>query len=64
MEVSQLCKVYTGKVGTGMTDEERDRIWDERKELIGREVEISYQTKTREGSLIFPVFCRIRYDLM
>lgn len=26
-------------------------------------LEVSYQTKTKDGSLIFPVFQRIRWDL-
>jgi len=50
-------------VGTGMTDDDRNLIWAERDELIGLKLEVSYQTKSKDGSLIFPVFQRIRYDL-
>ena len=51
-------------VGTGMTDNDRNLIWSERDELIGIYLEVSYQTKSKDGSLIFPVFQRIRYDLI
>jgi len=51
-------------VGTGMTDDDRNLIWSERDELIGTYLEVSYQTKSKDGSLIFPVFQRIRYDLI
>ena len=51
-------------VGTGMTDDERNLIWSERDELVGTYLEVSYQTKSKDGSLIFPVFKRIRYDLI
>ena len=50
-------------VGTGMTDDDRNLIWSERDELVGTYLEVSYQTKSKDGSLIFPVFQRIRYDL-
>ena len=50
-------------VGTGMTDDDRNLIWAERDELVGLKLEVSYQTKSKDGSLIFPVFQRIRYDL-
>src|SRR3972149_8377082 len=50
-------------VGTGMTDNDRNLIWADRDELIGLKLEVSYQTKSKDGSLIFPVFQRIRYDL-
>ena len=51
-------------VGTGMTDDERNLIWSERDELVGTYLEVSYQTKSKDGSLIFPFFKRIRYDLI
>lgn len=51
-------------VGTGMTDLDRDEIWKDRELLKGVMLEVSYQTKTKDGSLIFPVFKRIRWDLV
>ena len=50
-------------VGTGMTDLEREEIWKDRNLLEGVLLEVSYQTKSSDGSLIFPVFQRIRWDL-
>ena len=51
-------------VGTGMTNDDRNLIWSERDKLVGLYLEVSYQTKSKDGSLIFPVFQRIRYDLI
>lgn len=51
-------------VGTGMTDLDRNTIWGERHTLPGVMLEVSYQTKSKDGSLIFPVFKRVRYDLV
>lgn len=51
-------------VGTGMIDNERDAIWKDKDTLAGLMLEVSYQTKSKDGSLIFPVFNRIRYDLV
>ena len=50
--------------GSGFTDEEREKYWDKRKELIGQIVEIKYQEKTMDGSLRFPVFVKFRPDLL
>lgn len=51
-------------VGTGFIDWDRHTLWSDREELIGMLVEVSYQTKSKDGSLIFPVFKRVRYDLV
>jgi len=48
-----------GKVGTGFTDEDRERI-DE--SYIGKIVECSYMELTKDGKLRMPVFERIRED--
>ena len=50
-------------VGTGMTDIDRLEIWKDKDILKGVLLEVSYQTKSKDGSLIFPVFQRIRWDL-
>lgn len=51
------------RVGTGMTDLDRIEIWEDKDILTGVLLEVSYQTKTKNGSLISPVFQRIRWDL-
>lgn len=52
-------------VGTGLTDEDRQYIWDNQDELLGRVVEVKYKEiskdkTTNAESLQFPVFCGIR----
>lgn len=53
----------TVDVGTGFTDYQRHHFWQFRKKLIGKVAEVSYQEKTRRGSLWFPRFERLRTDL-
>ena len=53
------------KVGSGFSDEERDKFWENREELIGRVItvkykEISKDKKTGLESLQFPIYCRLR----
>lgn len=50
----------TCKVGSGLTDTQRERIWKARKEFVGRYVEVAYQEKTPDGKLRFPRFCAVR----
>lgn len=60
-----ICQLPNGNkvnVGGGYNDEQRDQIWKERKEVIGRVIEIKYQDKTKDGSIRFPVFVRFRDD--
>lgn len=50
------------KVGSGFTDQQREEFWVKRNELLGKVVEVQCQEKTKDGSLRFPVFVRIRED--
>lgn len=52
-------------VGSGFSDEERDKYWTKREELIGRVItvkykEISRDKKTGLESLQFPIYCGLR----
>ena len=52
-------------VGSGFSDEERDKYWANREELIGRVItvkykEISRDKKTGLESLQFPIYCGLR----
>jgi DNA ligase-1 len=56
---------YKGKpvgVGTGFDDLEREEIWNNQKKYIGKVIEITYQEETKDGSLRFPTFIRLRED--
>ena len=50
------------RVGSGLSDEQRNKLWLEREELIGKVLECKCQEVTKDGSLRFPVFMRIRDD--
>jgi len=49
-------------VGSGFTDEDRDWIWANPDQVIGRTAEIKYQEETPDGILRFPVFLRWRNE--
>jgi len=49
-------------VGSGYTDEIRKFLWNNKKKLIGKTAEICYQAKTKDGSLLFATFIKIRSD--
>lgn len=49
------------RVGTGFSDEERDRYW--RKPPVGKWIEVRFQEKTQKAKLRFPSFLRVREDL-
>lgn len=49
------------KVGGGYEDSERDEMWANQKDLIGRVMEVKYQNLTEDDKVMrFPVFCRWR----
>lgn len=55
--------VTASEVGTGLTDEQRRFLWNNKDALIGRTIEVSYQELTPDKKLRFPVFKRIREDV-
>lgn len=48
--------------GSGFSDEDRDYIWNNQAEFLGRIVEAKYQEKTNHGIMRFPTFVRYRND--
>jgi len=48
------------KVGTGINDFERESLWLNRDNLIGRIIEVKYQELSPIGKMLFPVFVRWR----
>lgn len=59
-------KGYSVNVGSGFNDFERDLMWDQREELIGKIVEVGYfeESSNQKGgiSLRFPTFKHLRPD--
>lgn len=54
-------------VGSGFTDDDRNNIWANREDIIGKIIEVKYKEislnhDTGEKSLQFPVFVRLRND--
>lgn len=53
-------------VGSGLSDEQRIRYWNDRNEIVGKTIEVKYQAVTHDkdghASLSFPVFVRVRDD--
>ena len=60
-------KGFPLKVGSGFTDELREKIWNNKEDYRGLTMSVQYfeETTNQEGgiSLRFPVFLDIRYDL-
>ena len=50
------------QVGSGLTDDLREAIWDSPNDFIGRTIEVRYQEVTPDGSLRFPTFVCFRND--
>jgi DNA ligase-1 len=48
------------KVGSGFTDEQRDKFWNTK--IVGKTIEVKCQEETKNGYLRFPVFVRVRSD--
>ena len=48
------------KVGSGFSDEQRQDFWTNSSSLQGKLVEVQTQEVTKDGSLRFPVFLRVR----
>lgn len=49
-------------VGSGFTDDDRDKIWNEETLAVGRIAEIKYQDLSADGVMRFPVILRWRND--
>lgn len=50
------------QVGSGWSDELREQVWNNKKEFLGRMIEVRYQEVTPDGSLRFPTFKCFRND--
>ena len=55
------------KVGSGFSDEQREKYWEERETIIGTLCEVKYKEissnkTTGNKSLQFPIFIRLRED--
>jgi DNA ligase-1 len=50
------------RCGTGFNDEDRDYMWNNQSEFLGKVAEIKYQELTNDGVMRFPVFIRWRND--
>lgn len=50
------------RVGSGFSDDDRDWFWNNKSSAVGNYIEIQFQNKSINGSLIFPVFVRYRDD--
>jgi len=50
------------RVGSGLTDDLRVKLWQEHDLHIGRIIEVRYQEETPDGSLRFPTFVCFRND--
>ena len=50
------------RVGSGLTDDLREKIWNDKDKHIGRIIEVRYQEETPDGSLRFPTFVCFRND--
>lgn len=50
------------RVGSGLTDELREQLWEDTESHVGRIIEVRYQEETPDGSLRFPTFVCFRND--
>jgi len=55
------------RVGSGMTDEQREVFWEAGNSMIGRVIEVKYKEvskdkKTGKESLQFPIFVALREE--
>lgn len=56
-------KGYHVNVGSGLTDKEREQIWENKEKCLGRVIEVQYFEESKSGgelSLRFPTFIRFR----
>ena len=50
------------QVGSGFSDDLREKIWNDPEEFLERTIEVRYQEETPDGSLRFPTFVCFRND--
>jgi DNA ligase-1 len=50
------------QVGSGFSDDLRDKVWSDPTSFVGRMIEVRYQEVTPDGSLRFPTFVCFRND--
>lgn len=50
------------RVGSGFSDEQRVTYWNQKDDVKGCIAEVKYQGVTKDGSLRFPTFLRLRPD--
>lgn len=50
------------QVGSGFSDDLREKIWKNKNSFVGRMIEVRYQEVTPDGSLRFPTFVCFRND--
>lgn len=53
----------TMSVGTGFTDEQRKKYWDNKNLILNKYIEVAYQEYTKDNKLRNPRFIRIRTDI-
>lgn len=51
------------KVGTGFTDEQRKKYWNNKNLILNKYIEVAYQELTNDGKLRNPRFIRVREDI-
>lgn len=51
-----------GKVGTGISTEDRRKFWRKRKSLLGTTIEVEYMEMTKNNKFRHPRFLRLRPD--
>lgn len=51
-----------GRVGSGLTDEQRKVFWGMKEQLIGENIEVSCMQFTKTGKFRHPRFKRLRFD--
>lgn len=52
------------EIGTGFTETERERFWEDRQSVVGRTVTFKFQGVGSQGAPRFPVFLGFRADLL
>ncbi len=59
-------KGYEVGVGSGFSDDERKRFWNNPNDIIGKTIQVQFQEETQnkngEKSLLFPTYKGVRYD--